>query len=468
MSETVLPIEEVEDRGRPSLWGAMRAPIARGRVRLRTLSNLRWLAVAGQSTALFIVRFGFGYQLPVVWCVIAIAASAALNIALAVRYAPAHRLQNNEATVYLGFDVLQLAVLLYLTGGILNPFALMFLAPVVIAAATLNLGNTLILAALSFVSVSVIAVFHRPLPWEADSAFTLPELYVAGIWASLVIGIGFTSTYAWRIASETARMSAGLAATQLALAREHRLAAIGALATAAAHELGTPLGTIAVVARELERALPEDGTEREDARLLREQAERCRAILTKLARPEDTMLSATERLPLGALLDDIAGQYRGEDVAIVVEIAAQNRAEPQPKVWRAPEFLHGLANIIENASDFAKSRVAIRASWSASQIEISVQDDGPGFSPDIFERIGEPYITSRPGHYALGETEIGPGALDRHEGMGLGFFIAKTLLEQLGGTVQARNLEKGGAMITARWPRGAIDGETPPRTAPED
>jgi two-component system sensor histidine kinase RegB len=469
MNETsVLPIEAIEDQGRPSLWGTVRAPIARGRVRLRTLSNLRWLAVAGQSAALFIVFFGFGYRLPLVPCVIMIAASATLNIALALRYAPSHRLTNREATVYLGFDVLQLAVLLYLTGGVVNPFALMFLAPVVIAAATLNLGNTLVLAAVAFISVSVIAVFHQPLPWKAGEVFSLPDIYIAGIWASLVIGIGFTSTYAWRIASETARMSAGLAATQLALSREHRLAAIGALATAAAHELGTPLGTIAVVSRELERALAEGSPEREDAKLLREQAERCRAILTKLARPEDTMLSATERLPIGALLDDIAGHYRGEDVEIAVEIASQNRGEQQPRVWRAPELLHGIANIIENASDFAKSRVLIRVSWSANALQISVQDDGPGFAPEIFERIGEPYITSRPGHYALGETEIGPGSLGQHEGMGLGFFIAKTLLERLGGAVQARNLEKGGALITARWPRGAIDGEIPPRTAPED
>src|SRR6185312_1134396 len=250
MSETVLPTEAIEDRDRPSLWGTVRAPIARGRVRLRTLSNLRWLAVAGQSTALFIVRFGFGYQLPIAWCAIAIALSAALNIALAVRYAPAHRLQNWEATLYLAFDVLQLGVLLYLTGGVINPFALMFLAPVVIAAATLNLGNTLILAALALASVSTIAIFHRPLPWDPHDVFHLPDLYIGGIWASLVIGIGFTSIYSWRIASEGARMSAGLAATQLALSREHRLASLGALATAAAHELGTPLGTIAVVARE--------------------------------------------------------------------------------------------------------------------------------------------------------------------------------------------------------------------------
>src|SRR5690348_3157958 len=323
---------------------------AGGRVRLRTLSNLRWLAVAGQSAALFLVHFALGYNLPILYCTCAIAVSAALNIVLALRYPPTHRLTNREATFYLAFDVLQLGVLLYLTGGITNPFALMFVAPVVIAATTLNLGNVLILAGIAFGSVSVIAVISQPLPWPAHETLVLPQLYQAGIWTALVIGIGFTSVYAWRIASESARMSAGLAATQLALAREHRLAALGALATAAAHELGTPLGTIAVVARELEHSLPEHSAEVEDVRLLREQAERCRAIIARLANPEETLLGATARLPLGAFLDDIASAHRGEDLEIRITVSPPQRVSPDtdspvPQVWRAPELLHGLGNI---------------------------------------------------------------------------------------------------------------------------
>ena len=442
---------------------------AGGRVRLRTLSNLRWLAVAGQSAALFLVYFALGYSLPILYCAVAIAVSAALNVALAIRYAPSHRLTNREATFYLAFDVLQLAALLYLTGGIANPFALMFVAPVVIAAATLNLGNVLILAGIAFASVSLIAVMHRPLPWPAGEDLALPQLYQAGIWTALVIGIGFTSVYAWRIASESARMSAGLAATQLALAREHRLAALGALATAAAHELGTPLGTIAVVARELERSLPENSAEVEDVRLLREQAERCRAIIARLANPEETLLGATARLPLGAFLDDIADAHRGEDLEIRVTVTAPDGDSQEPQVWRAPELLHGLGNIIENAADFAKSLVAVNASWDGQYLHISVQDDGPGFAPEIFEALGEPYITSRPGHHALGDSEIGPqGPLDQHEGMGLGFFIAKILLEQTGGLVNAENLPDGGALVSVRWPRGVIDGPQPPAQSEPD
>ncbi len=437
-------------------------------MRLRTLSNLRWLAIAGQSVALFLVYFALGYPLPILYCGIAIAVSAALNILLALRYPPTHRLTNREATFYLAFDVLQLAALLYLTGGIANPFALMFVAPVVIAAATLNLGNTLILAFIAFASVSLIAVVHRPLPWPAGEALNLPQLYQAGIWTALVIGIGFTSVYAWRIASESARMSAGLAATQLALSREHRLASLGALATAAAHELGTPLGTIAVVARELERALPEHSSEAEDVRLLRDQAERCRAIIARLANPEETMLGATARLPLGAFLDDIAAPHRGDDLEIRVTITppAGEAQRAVPQLWRAPELLHGLGNIIENAADFANLLVEISAGWDATYLYVAVTDDGPGFAPEIFEALGEPYITSRPGQRAPGETEMNPQALAEHEGMGLGFFIAKVLLEQTGGMVKAVNPPGGGAQVQIRWPRGVIDGPQPP--APSD
>jgi two-component system, sensor histidine kinase RegB len=471
MNETVLPVLEVEKvGGLARFWPRLAAelsPSARGRVRLRTLNNLRWMAVAGQSVALFIVYFALNYPLPLFACGIAVGTSAALNLSLAVRYPAAHRLTNREATAYLAYDELQLAALLYFTGGIQNPFALMFLAPVVVGAATLNFGNTFVLAFLAFVSISVIAVVHQPLPWAPHEALNLPPLYQVGIWASLVIGIGFTSIYAWRIASEAARMSAGLAATQLALAREHRMASIGALATAAAHELGTPLGTIAVVSRELEHALPPQSPEAEDVRLLRAEAERCRGILTRLARPEESVIGAMDRLPLGALLDDIANEYRGGDVAITIDIPQAASDTPEPKVWRAPALIHGLGNVIANAADFAQARVTVRAVWDAKELRVAVEDDGPGFAPDIIERIGEPYVTSRPGSYAVAETELEPAtAYAGEQGMGLGFFIAKTLIEQTRGSLRATNLDRGGARVTARWPRGAIDGKHPPGTSP--
>lgn len=441
--------------GSPSAW--------RGRVRLRTLSNHRWLAIGGQSASLFVVRFGFNFHLPLLPCVIAVALSAALNLLLAFRYPATHRLTSREATVQLAYDELQLGALLYLTGGIENPFALMFLAPVGIAAWNLNLGNTLILATMALISISIIGIYHEPLPWTANETLHLPALYQGGMWASLVITIGFTSIYAWRIASEAARMQAGLAATQLALSHEHRLSALGALATAAAHELGTPLGTIAVVAREVERALPPTSPEAEDMRLLRAEAERCRGILTRLARPEESLLGAAERLPFGALLDEIVGEYRGGDVEIRIRLNPWPQGGGEPKVWRVPELLHGLGNLAANAADFARTEVRVLAEWDASELRLAVEDDGPGFAPEILERIGEPYVTSRPGSYALGDTELSPSdAFTGQQGMGLGFFIAKTLLEHTGGTVKAANIEGGGARVSVRWPRAAIDGERRP------
>ena len=201
--------------------------------------------------------------------------------------------------------------------------------------------------------------------------------------------------------------------------------------------------------------------------LPRSEAERCRGILTRLARPEESVIGAMQRLPLGALLDDIAQEYRGGEVAIAVDVTSASENSAEPKVWRAPALPHGLANLIANAADFAQSNVRVRAEWDSKVLRVSVEDDGPGFAPDIMERIGEPYVTSRPGTYAPGETELEPAtAFAGQQGMGLGFFIAKTLIEQTRGSLRAMNLDNGGARVTARWPRGAIDGNTPPGTMP--
>lgn len=431
----------------------------RGRVRLGTLNNLRWLAIVGQAAALLVVHSFLDLTVPILICAAPVAASALLNVVLAVVFPSARRLKSEEATAFLAYDIVQLTAMLFLTGGIENPFALLLIAPVVVSAATLNVSSTFVLGGLCFVVISILANFHYPLPWIPGQVFQLPDLYRIGIWISLLLGVGFTSVYAWRMANESTRMSAALAATQLALSREHRVGALGALAAAAAHELGTPLGTIALVARELERELPEGSPYADDFRLLREEAERCRTILTRLSQPENTVLGGTERLSLGALLDDIAAPHRGVDVDIRIEM----QPGPAPKVWRAPEILHGFGNLIENAADFARREVVLKANWDSSRLTVSMLDDGPGFAAEVLEQIGEPYVTTRPrrDHGAPeGKADI------KQEGMGLGFFIAKTLIEQTGGNVKAKNRDEGGALITVTWPRGAIDGEAPPQPEP--
>lgn len=439
----------------PPLFRINSNPI-RGRVRLGTLNNLRWLAISGQTIAVLVVRIGLNFDFPVALAASPILASALLNIILAIAYPSSKRLSAGEATAFLAYDIVQLAALLFFTGGVENPFALMFLAPVVISAATLDLMNTVFLCGLAFLAISFVWQAHLPLPWSPVNGFRLPALYQFGIWVSLFLGVGFTSIYAWRIAREAARMSAALSATQLALARERRLGALGALAAAAAHELGTPLGTIAIVAHELERDLAED-SHADDFRLLRAEAERCRAILARLAQPEETVLGQAERLSLGALLDDIAGPHRGLDVNISIAV----QPGTPPKIWRLPEIQHGLGNIIENAADFATSQVRLVARWDEQRLTVEVNDDGPGFAAEILEQIGEPYVTSRIAGRSGSVRNLNPSD-GKQEGLGLGFFIAKTLIEYTGGTVSAHNRAGGGASVVASWPRGAIDGETPP------
>jgi len=429
--------------------------ISSRRVRLGTLNNLRWMAIGGQSAALIVATNFLGLELPLLLCVAPIIASAVLNLVLAARFPATRRLTSRGAAGFLAYDIVQLTALLYLTGGIQNPFALLYIAPVVVAAATLDVASTVLLGALSFVAVSLLANFHFPLPWADQDSFRIPVLYNTGIWVSLLLGIGFTSIYAWRTATESARMSAALAATQLALSREHRLAALGSLAAAAAHELGTPLSTIALVSRELERDAENNPKQAGDFRLLRDEAERCRAILTRLAQPEEAVLGNVEQLQLGALLDDLAAPHRGVDITISVDV---QKDSPVPRVWRVPEILHGLQNLIENAADFAQREVVLRARWTDARLIVEVADDGPGFSPQIFAQIGEPYITSRPRKRGSPDSR----GDNRQEGMGLGFFIAKTLIERTGGRVAVENRPGGGAMVTVSWPRGAIDGKTPP------
>ena len=426
------------------------------RVRLGALNNLRWLAVIGQTVALLFVRLMLNFEFPLLLASTVVAASAILNVILMIFFPASKRLSVREATAFLAYDTTQLAALLFLTGGIENPFALMFVGPVVVSAATLNMRSTLFLGALTFAAVVLLATDHVPLPWVTENSLQLPPLYQFGIVISLILGIGFASVYAYRIAEEGMRMSAALAATQLALAREHRVAALGGLAAAAAHQLGTPLGTIAVVARELEHELA-SSPHAEDFRLLRTETERCRAILTRLSQPEDAVIGHIERLPLGALLDDIAAQHRGGGVAILIDV----QAGVPPKVWRLPEFLHGIGNLLENAAEFAAHEVRLRARWDEKQILVEVLDDGAGFSNEILEQIGEPYVTSRAQPRATKrEDRVLPR---KQEGMGLGFFIAKTLIEQTRGTLSAGNRSEGGAIVSARWPRGAIDGEVAPR-----
>src|SRR3954470_10007192 len=295
-------------------------------LRLDTLVRLRWLAVIGQSAAVAGVRFGFGFPLPFGPCFLVIAASALVNLGMRIRYPASFRLSDNAATLLLGFDILQLAALLYLTGGLQNPFAMLFLAPVLISATALPPDRTLALGCLAVGSASILVLAHRPLPW-AGPAPALPFLYVTGVWTAILLGVAFIGVYAWRVAEEARQLAEALAATQRVLAREQHPLQLGGLAAAAAHELGTPLATIALVAKELDHALPKEGPVADDLKLLREQVDRCRGILAKLTSLDEEEPGFLETMTVSHLLEDLVEPQRSLGVAIRVKTVGD---KPEP------------------------------------------------------------------------------------------------------------------------------------------
>ena len=427
-----------------------------GLLSLRTLVRLRWLAVFGQSLAVLGVYFILDFPLPLGACLGVIALSAWLNIFLTLRWRSSLRLASTQAGFLLGYDVIQLALLLYLTGGLENPFAFLFLVPVTVSATSLPLKWTLRLSTIAFLCASFLAIYHLPLPWSTAAPLVLPKAYVAGMWAAIMCGVVFSSIYARRIAEEARQMSSALTAAELVLAREQRLSALDGLAAAAAHELGTPLATIALVAKELKRELPKKGPHTEDIDLLISQTGRCREILSRLANRDTQADDMYARVKLSVMIEDLVAPIRGPDVMIDITIAGEGTAAqtPEPIFRRNPAIAYGLGNLLENAVDFAEKKVSIVARWSASKVSLLISDDGPGFDQAIFDRLGDPFVTTRPGYGVDSESERG-----RHEGMGLGFFIAKTLLERSGATVSLANrpLPEHGAIIQLSWPRGSVD-----------
>lgn len=427
-----------------------------GMLRLRTLVRLRWLAIIGQTGAVLGVHFALGFPLPLGLCLAAIALSAWLNIFLTIRWRKSIRLHETQAGLLLVYDVLQLGVLLFLTGGLQNPFAFLFLVPVTISATSLSIRWTLWLGVLAFLCATFLAFRHYPLPWVPGERFELPDAYIAGMWAAIICGVVFAAIYARRIADEARQMSLALQATEMVLAREQRLSALDGLAAAAAHELGTPLATIALVSKELKRELPAQGPHTEDIDLLISQTARCREILARLSSREAQTDEMYQRISIRAMIEDLVAPLRGSDAVIAVTSSADidDRAhETEPVFRRNPAIIYGLGNILENAVDFAESRVEVDARWSASQVSITVRDDGPGFHENVFDRLGDPFVTTRPGY---GE-DLNEGG--QHGGMGLGFFIAKTLLERSGATVSLANrpMPEHGAVVHVGWPRSLID-----------
>ncbi len=407
----------------------------------------RWLTVAGQSVTVLFCGLVLDRHIPYALCFSLIALSAWLNVLIGLASTGQRLARDVEATAQIAFDILQLSGMLYLTGGVYNPFSLLLIAPVTLAAATLPARYALGLGVLAVIATIVLAFVYMPLPTPIGVPPPRPEAsLLAGIVAARILGIVVTGLYAWQAATESARMELALNVTETVLAREQRLSALGALAAAAAHELGTPLATISVVAREMARGAPDEQT-REDAELLIGQAARCREILQRLTEMPEAQDAVHERMSLTQLVHEIIEPHMIHGVRVEAVVNGPS-GESAPDVWRRAEVIHALTSIVENAVDFARSEVIVVARFDPRSILIEVRDDGPGFSPEVLAKLGEPYVTSRPG---------AEGSRTGHIGMGLGFFIAKTLLERTGAAVDFRNGRRGGAVVAARWPRPAME-----------
>jgi two-component system sensor histidine kinase RegB len=419
---------------RPSIAAAA---FDRPGVRIRTLATLRWIAISGQFVTLLFV--GLYLKYPLLWpsLIAAVAASAILNIGLTTLYPRNARLQGTELALHLAFDLVQAGVLLFLTGGLTNPFAILLIVPVTIAATLLTARYMVALGTMAFGILAVLWFWARPLPW-AGPPLDLPTIYRFGIAVSLALAIGFLAIYLWMVSAEARDRARALVATEAALTREAKMSALGSLAAAAAHELGGPLGTITLIARSLHDALGDDPDFGEDIRLLEAEAARSRGILVRIARRAEAEDPFAE-LSLDVLLHEVAQSVAPTRVPVRVTAPA-----PQPHVRRSPELLHGLQNLVANAVRHAGSAVELRTTATANEIGISVLDDGAGFSPEVLPRLGEP---------DLGPSHSGAG------GTGLGIFIATTLIERTGGRLSFRNHDGGGAQVDVRWPRPHIEAE---------
>lgn len=442
-------------------------------VRLRTLILLRWMAVAGQAAAIGVAHRWLGIDLPLGLCFLAVGASVISNLIATFVFPENKRLSEEEAFGFLLFDLGQLSLLLALTGGLHNPFVPLIVAPVTISATALRLRSTILLGVIAIALVTLIAFVHVPLRDQNGVPLRVPVLFEAGFWISIVICIVFLGVYAHRVATEIRSMSEALLATQMALAREQKLTDLGGVVAAAAHELGTPLATIKLVSAELMAELegkPDLADLRDDAQLIRDQADRCRDILRSMGRAgkDDRLL---RQAPLDTVLREAAEPHAARGRVLHFSVTPEPGAGArQPLIRRAPEVIHGLRNLVQNAVDFARENVWIDGTWSDRTVTVRISDDGPGYPPQVLGRIGDPFVRGR----AEGDRR------PEYDGMGLGLFIAKTLLERSGAELsfangadpflkEAERPARSGAVVAVVWPRQRIvadlaeaTGENPP------
>lgn len=429
-------------------------------IRLRTLVLLRWWAIAGQFCALMVAQHILNLSLEYGLCYLVVGVSVITNVVASFIFPENKRLSETETLLFVLFDMLQLGLLLYLTGGLHNPFSILIVGPVTVSASALSTRSTIFLGFCAVVITTFLARFHISLTDQDGNLLGMPDIFVFGNWIAIVIAVAFLGVYARRLVSEMHAMSEALQATQMALAREQKLTDLGGVVAAAAHELGTPLATIKLTSSELAEELSDNDDLREDALLIKEQADRCRDILRSMGRAGKDDLHL-RRAPLTAVIDEAAEPHldRGKEI-LFNEVASGMDLSQQPTILRRPEVIHGLRNLIQNAVDFSQTRVWVDSEWTENSITVRIMDDGQGYPTQHLGRIGEPFMRKRTQHADPQRPE--------YEGMGLGLFIAKTLLERSGAELSFANgsdaftnrsdfSDRKGAFVEVTWPRERLE-----------
>ena len=399
----------------------------------RTLTILRYIAIFGQFIAVNIVFFYLDLKFPIKESYVVIFIGLLTNLFLQFKV-KVNQLKDTYASLFLLYDLFQLSALLYLTGGILNPFSILMIIPTIVSSTFLSMGTTIILGLITTLLLFTLSFFYLPLPGEEMDLLHFPNFYKTGIIISILIGLIFLSYFGIRFAGEKKKTSEALNKLQEVIYKEYELESLGGQAAAAAHSLGTPLATISVVAKELKKEIGENNELSKDIDLLISQSKRCSEILKRISKKqieEDKFFSSVK---LEDLLEEILNSFRETSSKEINLIT--NDDNNKIDIQRSPEMTYGLRNFIGNAIKFSRSKVNVFLYSDAKEIKIIVNDDGPGFPEDIIKKIGEPYIKSR-------SKEINPNS-----GLGLGTFLGKTLLErQKAKLLFRRNGELGGALV---------------------
>jgi len=402
-----------------------------------TLTILRYIAIIGQFIAINVVFFYLNLEFPIKASLIVVFIGLLTNLYLQFNV-KANQLKDTYASLFLLYDLFQLAILLYLTGGIFNPFSILLIIPAIVSSTFLSMGTTIILGFITSLILFTLTHYYLPLPGLLVENFEVPSFYKFGILISILIGLIFLSYFGIRFAGETKKRSEALNKLQEVIAKEYELESLGGQAAAAAHSLGTPLATIAVVAKELKKEIGDNKDVSKDIDLLISQTKRCSEILKQISKKqieEDIFLSS---IKLEDLLEEIIDSFK-ETSSKKIELVS-NDDNNKIDIERTPEIIYGLRNFIGNAVKFSKSRVKIDLMSDLEKIEIKINDDGPGIPDDIIKKIGEPYIKSK------------SAELNSNSGLGLGTFLGKTLLEKQGAKLLfRRNNDLGGALVIISW-----------------